>query len=150
MGTSDGLGAGCARSLRCSFSAWALRILATISGLVFVGGGAGIFFFALGGADSTTLLTAEATVGVVAFTDFAALSSDLEGSLGACFPDGLGDEWILVGFTTAASATSFSFLLGVLVVFVAATDFVVCLLGLAAGFAEGFAATVGFFVFGAI
>lgn len=150
MGTSDGFGAGCARSLRCSFSAWALRILATISGLVFVGGGAGIFFFALGGADSTTLLAAGAIAGAVTFSDFDTLSSDLAGSLGVCFPDGFGEEWILVGFTTTASVTSFSFLFEALFVFVAATDFAGCLLGFVAGFAEGFAATVGFFVFGAI
>jgi hypothetical protein len=154
VGTSDGLGAGWARSLRCSFSACALLIFATISGLVFVGGGVGIFFFALGGADSNTLLlTAGATAGVATFSGLVAFSGDLAGCLGDSLLIGLGDEWILVGFKTVASATSLSFFPEGLFVFVAATDFGVCLLGLAVVFAvdlvDGLAATVGFLVLGA-
>jgi len=45
---SDVFGAVCARSLRSSFSACAVRIFATISGLVFDGGGAGSAGWVLG------------------------------------------------------------------------------------------------------
>jgi hypothetical protein len=157
VGTRDGLGAGWARSLRCSFSACALRILATISGLVFVGGGVGICFLAFGGADSRVFLTtgfaAGAAFGVTTFSGLVPFSSDCAGCLGDCLTDGLVDEWILVGFTAAVSAVSFSFFPVLLLDLVAGTDFGLCLLGLVDAFAnglfDGLAATAGFFVLGA-
>ncbi len=87
MGTSDGFGAGWARSFRCSFSAWALRIFATISGLVFVGGGAGSFFFALGGGDCGAFGGAMNAF----FSGFAAFSGVLTDCFVGCLLAGLGE-----------------------------------------------------------
>jgi hypothetical protein len=109
--------------------------------LVLVGGGAGSFFFALGGEGSDGF----GATGVVTFSGLVAFSGDLAGFFVDCLLAGLGEEWILVGFTTRAPAASLSFFVAGLVAFEATTAFGVCLLGLAVGLA----ATAGFFDLGA-
>lgn len=84
IGTSDGLGVDCARSFRSSFEAWALLILATISGLVFDGGGVNSGFligFITGALGFATLVVTVLTTGfkiACGWEDFALLDGRFE------------------------------------------------------------------------
>lgn len=88
-GVSDVFEAGCAKSLRSSFPAWALRIFATISGLVFEGGGAGS-----GGTAATVCLATTATGALPVLDNVLSagvFAEDFEGFLVST------DAWIALG-----------------------------------------------------
>lgn len=98
--TKEGFGAGWARSLRASFVAWAFRILATMSGLVFDGGGDCSTFFELG----FIVLTALAGSFALEADFVAAEPSFFAGATG--FAEAAGTADFLASLTTS---TAFAF-----------------------------------------